>query len=48
MGGGAGLITAGLTVRAGQRRRPAGTATLGARRANEEGGKPRIRWSGDV
>ena len=43
-GGGAGLITAGLTVRAGQSRRPAGTATLGAGRANEEGEKPRIRW----
>ena len=34
---GAGLITSGITVRAGQRGRPAGTATLGAGQANEDG-----------
>ena len=39
-----GLITAGLTVRTGQRHRPAGTATLGAGRANEEREKPQICW----
>ena len=37
--GGSGLITAGITVRAGQRGRPAGTATLGAGKASEEGRK---------
>ena len=37
--GGAGLITAGITVRAGQSGRPAGTATLGAGQASEEGRK---------
>ena len=36
---GAGLITSGITVRAGQRGRPAGTATLGAGQASEEGRK---------
>ena len=36
---GAGLITAGVTVREGQRGQPAGTATLGAEQAIEEGRK---------
>ena len=35
--GGAGLITAGITVRSGQSGRPVGTATLGAGQANEDG-----------
>ena len=34
-----GLITAGVTVKEGQRGRPAGTATLGAGKALEEGKK---------
>ena len=37
--GGAGLRTAGMTVREGQRGRPAGTARLGAEQAIEEGRK---------
>ena len=39
MGGGTGLITAGITVREGQRGRPAVTATLVSGKASEEGRK---------
>ena len=41
---GAGLISAGLTVRGGTEAPASANGAVGSGAGDEEGGKPRIRW----